>query len=82
MISQGEEHPLPEQALKAGIELDFRDGKRVSKVQTTVHIWIGKGSHPFRILGLKLLRRQGSFFERRVGLKVPGFLPFLLVLLL
>jgi len=54
------QNPFAQHPLVTRRELDFRDGKSVSQMQTTVHIGIGKVSEPFGVFLLDLFRRKAS----------------------
>lgn len=55
VIADREEDPLAPHSLESGCEFDLGDGKGVAKVEATVHVGVGEGTEPFRVLVLNIL---------------------------
>jgi len=58
--SMRKQNPFAQHSLVTRRELDFRDGKSMAQMQTTVHIRIGKVSKPFGVFLLDLFRGKAS----------------------
>jgi len=54
------QNPFAQHPLVTRRKLNFRDGKSMAQMQTTVHIGIGKVSEPFRVFLLDLFRGKAS----------------------
>ena len=55
-----EQDAFAQHALVSRRKFDFGDGKRVSQMQASVHIRVGEGSEPFRVLVLDFGWRETS----------------------
>lgn len=50
MKAMGEQSAFAQHSLVTGGKLDLGDGERVAQMQATVHIRVGEGPEPFRVL--------------------------------
>jgi hypothetical protein len=82
MEAMREQHPLPKHPLVSSPKLDLGDGKRVSQMKGSVHIWDGEVSKPLGELFFDFCWREASDFLRGGGIDLENLLvfPSLLVL--